>query len=241
VAGFRTGDLVLSADGKPVADFEDLYQLVLMRAGDPIRFQVQRGAGDVTIIATPARRTRANSQGGPVGLGYLGLGASLVKSDYQVVRYSPLDALGRGVKRTTDIVQMSLTYVGRMITGRESGSQLSGVIGMAGRTGHYAAEATQGAQSFGAGAAQLGLTMIQVAAFISVALGFANLLPIPVLDGGHLLFYAYEAVARRPLSANVQDAGYRVGFALVIALMLFVTFNDLNRFGLFHFIGGLFS
>ena len=242
VAGFHTGDLILKADGQPVSDFNDLYQLVLMHAGDPIHFEVQRGQRIVAIVATPARRSQANAgSGGPVGLGYLGLGQSLERSDYSRVRVGPAAALEFGVKQTTDIVQMSLTYVGRMLTGRESGSQLSGVIGMAGKTGRYASEATQAAPNFWAGAGDLSLVMIQVAAFISVALGFANLLPIPVLDGGHLLFYAYEAVARRPLSANVQDAGYRVGFALVIALMLFVTFNDLNRFGLFHFIGGLFS
>ena len=93
----------------------------------------------------------------------------------------------------------------------------------------------------GTAAYQLGMTLIGMAGFISVAVGFANLLPIPVLDGGHLLFYGYEAIARRPLAANVQAAGYRVGFALLIGLMLFVTWNDLQRYRVIHFIGGLFS
>jgi regulator of sigma E protease len=241
LAGFRTGDLVLSADGRRIGEYEDLYQFVLLHAGNPIRFEVDRGGKTIQIVATPMRRTKADDHGGPVGLGYLGIGPSQLKSDFRLERLGPVGALDSGVKHTGDIVGMSLTYIGRMVTGQESGSQLSGMLGMAGRTGHYAAEATKDAPDLGVAAAQLGLTMIQVAAFISVALGFANLLPIPVLDGGHLLFYGYEAVARRPLAAKVQDAGYRVGFALVIALMLFVTFNDLNRFGLFQFISGLFS
>ncbi len=83
--------------------------------------------------------------------------------------------------------------------------------------------------------------LFNLAGFLSVAVGFANLLPIPVLDGGHLLFYGYEAIARRPLTARVQAAGYRVGFALLVGLMLFVTWNDLQRYQVFHLIGGLFS
>lgn len=83
--------------------------------------------------------------------------------------------------------------------------------------------------------------LIGMSAFISAAVGFANLLPIPVLDGGHLLFYGYEAIAQRPLAANLQAAGYRVGFALLVGLMLFVTWNDLQRYQVFHLIRGLFS
>ncbi len=128
-----------------------------------------------------------------------------------------------------------------MASGKESGNQLSGFLGMAGGTGKIASDATRDAPDFATGAFLLVVNMIQVAATISAAVGFANLLPIPVLDGGHLLFYAYEAVARRPLSANIQAAGYRVGFALLIGLMLFVTWNDLQRYQVFHLIGGLFS
>jgi regulator of sigma E protease len=245
-AGFQAGDLILSADGRPVPSFEALTQLVVLRAGEPIRFQIERAGHAVAVVATPSRRTRAetgpNDVGGPpVGLGYLGIVSSTERGDVQIVHFGPVQALNEGVRRTGEIVGGTVTYVGRIFMGRESGSQLSSMLGMAKVTGQVANAVIHQSPDLPSGAALLALNLAQMAAFISVALGFANLLPIPVLDGGHLLFYGYEAVARRPLSANIQDAGYRVGFALVIALMLFGTFNDLRRFGLFHLLGGLFS
>ena len=241
-AGFRSGDLILRADGQPISDFTDLQRLILLRGGDQIGFDIDRGGQVIHIVATPRRKTKADGPSdGPLGMGYLGVGPSLAPADVRMVRYGPIAAVGLGVRRTGEIIGTSLSYIGRIFAGRESGSQITGMLGMAGRTGHYAAEATHDAPDVWSGAAQLGAILIQIAAFMSVALGFANLLPIPVLDGGHLLFYGYEAVARRPLAAKVQDAGYRVGFALVIGLMLFSALNDLRRFGVFDFIGGLFS
>ena len=245
-AGFQAGDLILNANGHDIRDFQDLTQFVVLRAGEQIRFGVQRAAARLDLTATPARRTESDTVkgaigGGPVGLGYLGVEASHSRTDIQVVRFGPLGALGQGLRQTGDILGSTLTYLRRIFTGHESGNQFSGVVGIAGVTGQAASAATHDASSPGAAAGLLALTLIKLAAFISVAVGFANLLPIPVLDGGHLLFYGYEAVARRPLAANVQAAGYRVGFALLISLMLFVTWNDLQRFRVLHFIGGLFS
>lgn len=99
----------------------------------------------------------------------------------------------------------------------------------------------QGAPDLGSMLMGAGLNLAQLAALISVSIGFMNLLPVPVLDGGHLMFYAYEAVTRRPLAAKVQAAGYRVGLALVLGLMLFATWNDLQRLRVFNLFGGLFS
>ena len=245
-AGFLAGDLIVNANGHAIHDFQDLTQFVVLRAGEQIRFGVDRAGNHLDLTATPARRTENDTikgalGGGPVGLGYLGVENSHSPKDIRVVRFGPLGALGQGVRQTGDILGSTLTYLRRIFTGHESGNQFSGVVGIAGVTGQAASAATHDAGSVGAAAGLLALTLIKLAAFISVAVGFANLLPIPVLDGGHLLFYGYEAVARRPLAANVQAAGYRVGFALLISLMLFVTWNDLQRFRVLHFIGGLFS
>ena len=242
-AGFKSGDLILRADGQPIDDFSDLQQLVVVRSGQPIHFDVQRGYAQIAIVATPVRKTATSGpKGCQVGLGCIGIGPSRLRSDYVPVRFGPIAALGQGVKQTHDILALTLTYLGRLATGRESGDQLSGPLGILGASGHAASVAVNSGPPSVAGIARrLAITLLGMAGFLSVAVGFANLLPIPVLDGGHLLFYGYEAIARRPLAARVQAAGYRVGFALLIGLMLFVTWNDLQRYQVFHLIGGLFS
>jgi regulator of sigma E protease len=243
-AGFLPNDLILRANGGAVDDFDDIQRLVVLRTGEAIRFDVQRAGTIVQLTATPARMTAATAsrfKGIPVGVGYLGLQSRTRASDGYVAHYSPLGAVELGARRTMSIVGLTITYIERIVTGRENGDMLTGPIGIAGGTGQAAADATKGAPDLATGALALTLTLLSMSALISAAVGFANLLPIPVLDGGHLLFYAYEAVARRPLSATVQAAGYRVGFAVLIGLMLFVTWNDLQRFRVFHLIGGLFS
>ena len=241
-AGFRSGDMILQANGRPIGDFRDLQELVALHTGEQIRFIVTRGSQQISLVATPMRKTRtAGPRGCPIGMGCLGLGPGRSDADFQVVRLGPLAALGQGVHETTDIIGTSLTYIGRIVTGHESGDQLNGIVGIAGATGQQAAEVTRNARDLPAAARDLAVMLIGMSAFISAAVGFANLLPIPVLDGGHLLFYGYEAIAQRPLAANLQAAGYRVGFALLVGLMLFVTWNDLQRYQVFHLIRGLFS
>jgi regulator of sigma E protease len=242
-AGFRAGDLILRANGHPVEDFADLQQMVVLDTGRPITFEVQRGFAEVQLVATPVRKTATSGpRGCPVGLGCIGIAPSRAKGDIQLVSFGPIGALGQGVKETRDILTLTLTYLGRMVTGHESGDQLSGPLGILGASGHAAQAAIDdGPPTIGATAVRLLVNLLGMAGFLSVAVGFANLLPIPVLDGGHLLFYGYEAIARRPLAARVQAAGYRVGFALLVGLMLFVTWNDLQRYKVFHLIGGLFS
>ena len=242
-AGFQSGDLILTADGKPVDGFEALERFVVLRTGEPINFEVQRGPAQVAVIATPIRKTATTGpKGCQVGFGCLGIGPSKVRSDYYVVHYSLAGALGQGVIKTGEILGNTFHYLGRIIGGHESGDQLSGPVGILGVSGQAASMAIHiGPPDFGSVSGRLVEILFSLAGFLSVAVGFANLLPIPVLDGGHLLFYGYEAIARRPLAARVQAAGYRVGFALLVGLMLFVTWNDLQRYRVFHLIGGLFS
>ena len=128
--------------------------------------------------------------------------------------------------------------VASIFTGKESGDLLSGPIGIARAAGGATRQAVAADPDPGYIAANLALTFLQFAAIVSIGIGIVNLLPIPVLDGGHLLFYAYEAVARRPVPARVQEVGYRVGLALLAGLMLFATWNDLQKLSLFKFLGG---
>ena len=242
-AGFRTGDMILTADGKPIDGFETLLRFVVLRSGEPIQFEVQRGFAQVSIVATPVRKTAtAGPKGCQIGVGCLGIGPSKIPSDYYVVHYSVPGAIQQGVIKTGDILGNTLSYLSRVLRGHESGDQLSGPVGILGASGQAASMAIHaGPPDLRSVSGRLVEILFSLAGFLSVAVGFANLLPIPVLDGGHLLFYGYEAIARRPLAARVQAAGYRVGFALLVGLMLFVTWNDLQRYKVFHLIGGFFS
>jgi len=134
-----------------------------------------------------------------------------------------------------------MDYLGRLLTGRISADQVSGVIGIAKVSDGVAKASIEAADTAPQAVMNLFNGLLLVVALISVSIGFLNLLPIPVLDGGHLLFYAYEAVARRPLAANVQAVGYRLGLALLLGFMLFAVWNDLQRYNVFNFLGGLFS
>ena len=149
---------------------------------------------------------------------------------------------GRAFSETGDILGTTLTYLGRIFTGRESGDQLSGPLGIAKASGGPD-QRRRGGESRSRSRSLLNvlMTMTSFAAILSIGIGFLNLLPIPVLDGGHLVFYAYEAVAKKPVAAAVQEAGYRVGLALLAGLMLFATWNDLQKLNLFKFLGGLVS
>ena len=240
-AGFRPGDLIVEANGREVRRFDEVQQLVRVRAEVPTRFVVERGGQRVELVATPRWETQSDAVAGEQRVGVLGLAPAQRPSDFIRMRYGPIEAVAGGVARTWNVLETSVYYLGRMVTGQVGTDQLRGPLGIASVTKNVAAIGAEGAPSVGHMLLGVGLNLLQLAALISVSIGFMNLLPVPVLDGGHLLFYAYEAVARRPLAAKVQAAGYRVGLALVLGLMLFATWNDLQRLRVFNLFGGLFS
>ncbi|MFI4966610.1 MAG: RIP metalloprotease RseP [Caulobacterales bacterium] len=240
-AGIRAGDLIVSANGHKIKDFADLQEIVQLRANVPVQLGVKRGAQDLQFTATPRLELRRDPIVGAQWIGVLGVTPAQAREDYIRTRYTPVQALVGGTKRTWDVLSTTVYYIGRMVRGEVSADSLRGPLGIATVTGKVAMLGAQGAASFPAMLLAVGVNLVQVAALVSVSLGFINLMPLPVLDGGHLLFYAYEAVARRPLAAKVQAVGYRVGLALVLGLMLFATVNDLQRLRVFNFIGGLFS
>lgn len=239
--GFQRGDLVIEAEGRHIDSFLQLQQLVMLRAGTPMTFVVRRDGGEVTLTATPQRTLVKDGLGGEQKMGQLGL-QSLEQAGERVTRrYGPIEAVGRGAHKTWEVLDTTVHYLGRVILGRESADQLGGPLRIAETSGKVAAMAAEGAPNAGAMVLAGLVGLLGLAAVISVGIGFMNLLPVPVLDGGHLLFYAYEAVARRPLTAQVQTAGYRVGLALLLGLMLFATWNDLQQLRVFKLLGGLLS
>jgi regulator of sigma E protease len=239
--GIQAGDLIVRANGHLIKDFTDLQQIVQLRANVPIDLVIRRDGHDLTFTATPRLQVQRDPIAGVQRVGILGLTPAQRREDYIHISYSPVQAVAAGTQRTWDVLSTTVYYIGRMVRGEVSADTLRGPLGIATVTGKVAQLGAERAGSFPAMLLAVGINLVQVAALVSVSLGFMNLLPLPVLDGGHLLFYAYEAVARRPLAAKVQAVGYRVGLALVLGLMLFATVNDLQRLRVFNFIGGLFS
>jgi regulator of sigma E protease len=238
-AGLRAGDLIVEAEGKPITSPDTVKQIIVLRSGMPTDFTVDRGGRIMHLEVTPVRGSVVDGLGRTQKLGRIGV--QFAAGPVTMKRYGPLEAAVGGVHRTAEVVTTTVFYLGRMISGRETADQLSGPLGMAQISGELTKQNVEYSANVSSFARNGLLTILVLVANISVGIGFLNLLPIPVLDGGHLLFYAYEAVARRPLAAKVQAAGYRVGLALVLGLMLFATWNDLQRLRVFNLFGGLFS
>ncbi len=238
-AGFQPRDLILAVNGRPIADGREVTQVVLMSAGDPVRFTVDRGGREIVLTATPERNLVDDQIAGRVRLAQVGLLMRPLPGDLSFRRLNPVEAFGKGIETIGSTVGTTATYIGRIFAGKESGDLLNGPIGIAKAAGGVTQQAVAANPDPGWMAANLALTFLSFAALVSIGIGIVNLLPIPVLDGGHLLFYGYEAVARRPVPARVQEVGYRVGLALLAGLMLFATWNDLQKLSLFKFLGGL--
>ncbi|HUZ13500.1 MAG TPA: M50 family metallopeptidase [Caulobacteraceae bacterium] len=235
-AGIRPGDVIAALNGHPLSSLDDLASYVQARAGVPMTLTIHRGANTLDVGVTPAVAVENSPVGGTVKVGELGL-----YSDVTMRRYSPIGAVARGAQKTWTVVAGTGEYFRRLVAGKADW-QVVGFVGAARAAGAITQQAVDLSHTEHI---DLGLTLamryLYLAAVLSVSIGLVNLLPIPILDGGHLLFYAYESVARRPLAAAAQAAGYRVGLALLVGLMLFTTWHDLQRLQVFHFLGALFS
>jgi regulator of sigma E protease len=237
-AGFQPGDVIEKADAKTIRSFEDLQFYVQYRGGVPIDFTLQRGGRTLHLTAQPEVRQESSAFGGQQAVGVLGVAA---RAGGQA-SVGPLRAVVLGIQKTWDVSFTTLFYMGRIVTGHVGADQLHGMVGIAYASGTITQQAVDQAKTAGVSwMLTVAEVLVQMAALMSVSVGILNLLPIPVLDGGHLLSFAYEALARRPPAAAVQMAGYRAGLALLVGLMLFATWNDLGRQKVFQFFGSLFS
>lgn len=239
-AGFAPGDVLVAIDGQRVQTFTDLTQAVMTRAGTPMRFTVLRDGRELILQATPRREMRPDGLGGTRAFGFLGVGLA---SDAAVTqrRFNPVEALAHGVARTGNVTATIVDYMGRLVTFQASLEHINGPLGIATTAGQIANTAVSdpaadaGSYDVGAALVRLATSLILLAGLLSVAVGLMNLLPIPVLDGGHLVYYAYEAVAKHPPSPAVQSLGLKAGLALILGLMVVATWNDLS------YLVGLFS
>ena len=214
-AGFQPGDLVTAIDGKPIESFTDIQKIVSVSAGRSLEFTLDRGGARINLKAIPALREVKDIFGNVIRQGVLGISRSMSPGDVRTERVSPVTAVAMGVEQTWFVIERTMTYLADVVRGRESPDQLGGPIRIAQVSGQVA--------SVG------GIAFINLAAVLSVSIGLLNLFPIPLLDGGHLLFYAIEAVRGRPLSERAQEVGFRIGLAIVLMLMIFATFNDILR------------
>ncbi len=212
-AGFKPGDLVISIDGSKINSFSDMQRIVSVSAGEPLTIQVERDGKLVTLHATPQLRQLKDNFGNEHTLGVLGISRSMKTGDIRTQKMGPLTAIGAGAKETWFVVDRTLSYIGGVFVGREAADQLGGPIRIAQVSGEVA---TAGFTA-----------LMHLTAVLSISIGLLNLFPIPLLDGGHLLFYGIEAVRGRPLSERAQEVGFRIGLAIVVMLMIFATFNDI--------------
>lgn len=236
-AGFEPGDRIVEANGRTIADFTDITQMVLTRANQTMTFVVLRDGERITLTATPRREVRDDGLGGERARGLLGIQSS-TDVDPIIRTVSLWEAPGYGVERTWETVNLIGDYISRLVTGRASVEYINGPIGIATTAGQIAntainAEAPPEMEQPGTleRAWILLLSLLSLSAVLSVALGLMNLLPIPVLDGGHLMYYAYEAVAKQPPSPAIQAAGFRLGLALILGIMIVAAWNDLSYLG----------
>jgi regulator of sigma E protease len=220
-AGIRAGDIVVAIDGRSVESFSDMQRIVSASAARTLEFKIDRGGTPVVIKATPALKRGKDGLGNDYCHAILGVSRSMTPTEVKTVSVDPLTALWLGTKETWSIIDRTFSYIGGVFAGRECVDQLGGPIRIAQISGQVAT---------------LGfMPVLQLAAVLSVSIGLLNLFPVPLLDGGHLLFYSIEAARGRPLSERAQEIGFRIGFALVVMLMIFTVFNDilqlLSRFG----------
>ncbi|ORE98103.1 RIP metalloprotease RseP [Aurantimonas sp. 22II-16-19i] len=213
-AGFEAGDRVLSADGEAIGYFSDLQRHVAAVGANPITFEVERGGRTVELTVTPRIEAREDEFGNSFTMPVVGLRADNANGGFRVEELGPVESLQYGVSQTWFVASQTVVFIGQVVTGRQSADQIGGPIRIA--------QVSSQVSTIGLGA------LLNLAALLSISIGILNLLPIPMLDGGHLLFYAFEAVRGRPLSERVQELGFKIGLALVTMLMIFAFWNDIS-------------
>jgi regulator of sigma E protease len=205
--------LVVAINGRPIENFTEMQRIVGANAGEPLAITVDREGNQLVLKATPALKEVKDNFGNVQRVGILGISRSMAPEDLKLHPVAPPQAVVLAVQETGSVIERTLGYIGGVIAGREAANQLGGPIRIAQMSGQVA--------SFGF------VPLIQLAAVLSVSIGLLNLFPIPLLDGGHLLFYLIEGVRGRPLSERAQEMGFRIGLAIVLMLMIFATFNDI--------------
>ena len=214
-AGLKTGDEIIYADGNEILYFNDLRNYVLENPSSEIELTIIRDGLEETVFLTPEVISSKDRFGNEYSSARIGVIGSQNPEHVELRKYGFISSLFRGTKETYNLSAKILNYLGNLIAGRESIDQMGGpikIIQISGEISNYGI-----------------IPLLALIAAISVNLGIINLLPIPVLDGGHLLYYSFEVLRGKPLSQKTQEVGMQIGMSLLIALMIFVTFLDISR------------
>lgn len=213
-AGVLPGDLLVAIDGAPVATFDDVRRYVSVRPETPITIQIKRKDELLDLPMVPQRTEITDQFGNKMELGIIGIVTNQETGNFRLETFGPVEAVGQGAIESWHIVTGTFNYLANLVTGRMKADQLGGPIRVAQASGQMA--------TIGIAA------VLQLAAVLSVSIGLLNLMPVPILDGGHLMFYAVEAVRGKPVGPWAQDIAFRIGFAMVLMLMVFATWNDIS-------------
>ena len=219
--GIQPGDVILSIDGRHIARFEDVQQAVRLNPGTPITIVVRRDGGELELRVTPTPTELTDRFGYRYEIGLLGI----ARSGMEYIKRDPLTALLQAGTETWNLSVGTLKAMWQIVIGTRAVDELGGPLRIAQMSG----EVAQGGM----------VAVLWFMAVLSINLGLINLFPVPVLDGGHLLFYAAEAVRGQPLGHRAQEYGFRIGLALVLTLMVFATWNDLVHLRIVEFVKGL--
>ena len=228
-AGIETGDRVLSVDGVKINSFEELRRTVLVGLDEPLKMEIDRAGQIIDLSIVPHIVEEVDQDGNVQKIGQLGI----VSTGREFVKHGPISALESAVDQTWFITTATLKGVGQMISGTRDVGELSGPLGILKMSGDAAKR--------GEDLTDKALSLFNFMIFVSISLGLINLFPVPMLDGGHLAFYVYEAIRGKPASAKAMEFSFRIGLSLVLMLMVFATWNDVNKPWVKDFFTGLFS
>ncbi|MCM2397619.1 RIP metalloprotease RseP [Rhizobium sp. S95] len=214
-AGVQPGDVLMALDGEAVETFDDVVRYISMRPEIPVVVTVRRNGSELGLNMTPRRVETSDRFGNKMEVGQIGIVTNQQSGNFRIVELTPLQAVGEGARQTWHIVTGTVDYLSNLIAGRMNADQLGGPVRVVQASGQMAT---------------LGIVaLVNLAAVLSVSLGLLNLMPIPVLDGGHLLLYALEALRGKPVGPGAQEIAFRIGLAMIVSLMVFATWNDISR------------
>lgn len=236
-AGFQIDDLILAINGREISQSNDIRRIVSLSSDTELRFLVLRNGQEVEVSVVPQRMLQDNGFGQKIPVGQIGL--SMATVTVETISYNPFSALAEGARQTGEVIATTGKMLGRLVTGREPLTQLSGPVGIGDMTRRVVSTTLERESvPLSARLRTIGWMLFQITAFVSVGIGLVNLLPFPILDGGHLVFNAYEAMTGSVLPARIQEVALTFGAIFLLGMAVLITAGDIVKTGILQSFGG---